>query len=262
MAAVAPLSGGRTPVLALNFLADSVSAAPDFYQFALLPEDEARSVARRLVADGKLKGVAIIAERRMGQPRARGVRRGIDAARRHDARRRPLRDRARRFFRHHQADPAGARRQGRARRRTARTRISCSSPATAGAARLIVPQLKFNYAGDDPRLCHVGQLRARSERQRRPRRHVLPDMPWMVSADPVTDADPRQRARGVARAHRPARPPVRLRLRRLSPGAGAARRSTLGQTNEISGVTGKLFLDSRIESAASSIGRRCETAYR
>ena len=30
VAAIAPLSGGRTPVLALNFLADSVSAAPQF----------------------------------------------------------------------------------------------------------------------------------------------------------------------------------------------------------------------------------------
>ena len=53
-------------VLALNFLGDSANAAPNFYQFALLPEDEARSVARRLVADGKLNGVAIIADGELG----------------------------------------------------------------------------------------------------------------------------------------------------------------------------------------------------
>jgi hypothetical protein len=37
VAAIVPLSAGRTPVLALNFLTDSVTASHDFYQFALLP---------------------------------------------------------------------------------------------------------------------------------------------------------------------------------------------------------------------------------
>ena len=37
----------RRPQLALNFLGDSVNAGTEFYQFALLPEDEARGVARR-----------------------------------------------------------------------------------------------------------------------------------------------------------------------------------------------------------------------
>ncbi|HWW29099.1 MAG TPA: penicillin-binding protein activator, partial [Steroidobacteraceae bacterium] len=60
VAAVAPLSSGRTPVLALNFLGDTVSVPKNFYQFALLPEDEARMVARRVVADGRLAGVTIV----------------------------------------------------------------------------------------------------------------------------------------------------------------------------------------------------------
>ncbi len=51
VAAVAPVSGGRTPVLALNFLSDTVAPPRNFYQFALLPEDEARMVARRAFAD-------------------------------------------------------------------------------------------------------------------------------------------------------------------------------------------------------------------
>src|ERR1019366_8902145 len=66
VAAIAPLSAGRTPVLALNFLAYSVNSSGNFYQFALLPEDEARSVARRLVADGKLKGVAMLPDGEWG----------------------------------------------------------------------------------------------------------------------------------------------------------------------------------------------------
>src|SRR6202790_2957002 len=60
VAAVAPLSDGRTPVLALNFLGESVSPPHNFYQFSLLPEDEARMVARRVVADGRPNGVAIV----------------------------------------------------------------------------------------------------------------------------------------------------------------------------------------------------------
>src|SRR3984957_18931116 len=60
VAAVVPLSAGRPPVLALNFLGDSVSTPRNFYQFALSPEDEARGVARRAAADGRLNGVAIV----------------------------------------------------------------------------------------------------------------------------------------------------------------------------------------------------------
>jgi len=37
VAAVVPLSDGRTPVLALNFLGESVSPPHNFYQFSLLP---------------------------------------------------------------------------------------------------------------------------------------------------------------------------------------------------------------------------------
>src|SRR6202000_572748 len=55
-AAEAPLAG-RIPVLALNFLGDSVSPPKYFYQFALLPQDEARRCARRVAADGRLNGV-------------------------------------------------------------------------------------------------------------------------------------------------------------------------------------------------------------
>ena len=59
VAAVVPLSG-RVPVLALNFLGEAMITPGNFYQFALSPEDEARSVARRAAADGRLNGVAIL----------------------------------------------------------------------------------------------------------------------------------------------------------------------------------------------------------
>ena len=38
-----------------------------FYQFALSPEDEAREVARRVIADGRPRGVALVPEGEWGQ---------------------------------------------------------------------------------------------------------------------------------------------------------------------------------------------------
>jgi outer membrane PBP1 activator LpoA protein len=48
------------PVLTLNFLPDNVLAPPDFFQFALAPEDEAASAARRAIADGNTLALALV----------------------------------------------------------------------------------------------------------------------------------------------------------------------------------------------------------
>lgn len=48
------------PVLTLNYLPDEILAPPGLYQFALAPEDEARSAAVRAIADGHTRGVALI----------------------------------------------------------------------------------------------------------------------------------------------------------------------------------------------------------
>jgi outer membrane PBP1 activator LpoA protein len=47
------------PILSLNYLPDSVTAPPGFYQFALAPEDEAASAATRALADGAVNAVAL-----------------------------------------------------------------------------------------------------------------------------------------------------------------------------------------------------------
>lgn len=57
--AAADFGAPLAPTLALNFLANERSAPTGFYQFALSPEDEARSVARRLLASGQKRGVAL-----------------------------------------------------------------------------------------------------------------------------------------------------------------------------------------------------------
>jgi len=65
-AAFATATPGAPPMLVLNFLPSAASAAVPaeapaaLYQFGLSPEDESRSVARRAIADGRLRAVALI----------------------------------------------------------------------------------------------------------------------------------------------------------------------------------------------------------
>lgn len=59
-AAVKAVADEHVPTLVLNFLADGEATPPRFYQFALAPEDEARQVAERLLAEGRRTGVALM----------------------------------------------------------------------------------------------------------------------------------------------------------------------------------------------------------
>jgi hypothetical protein len=67
VADVAAMADGRVTTVALNFLAEGGAAPPRFYQFALSPEDEARLVARRALADGRAAGVALGPANEWGQ---------------------------------------------------------------------------------------------------------------------------------------------------------------------------------------------------
>jgi len=58
--AAAAIGGARPPILALNFLPPGTPVPNAFYQYALSPEDEARQVARRVLADGRHAGVALV----------------------------------------------------------------------------------------------------------------------------------------------------------------------------------------------------------
>lgn len=65
--AAADYSGARPPLLALNFLAADRQPPEAFVQFALSPEDEARSVARRALADGQRRAIALVPSSDWGQ---------------------------------------------------------------------------------------------------------------------------------------------------------------------------------------------------
>ncbi len=55
------------PVLALNYVPENVLAPPGFYQFALAPEDEARSAATRTINDDLKRGVALVPDNDWGR---------------------------------------------------------------------------------------------------------------------------------------------------------------------------------------------------
>jgi len=55
------------PVLTLNYLPDDTLAPPGLYQFALAPEDEARSAALRAIADGHRRAVALVPNNEWGR---------------------------------------------------------------------------------------------------------------------------------------------------------------------------------------------------
>jgi hypothetical protein len=241
VAAIAPLSAGRTPVLALNFLADSVTSSPNFYQFALLPEDEARIVARRLVADGKLKGAAILPDgewgARVGAAFADELTHlggtVVDSGR-YEPGRSDFSDVIKQTLQIHgiKGEPA-----------THRSDTDFVFVAgTPGPLRLMVSQLKFHYAGDIPVYSTSDSFEPDPGANGDLDGLSFPDMPWMVSADPVT-----ARIRDAVRSAWPARTARRDRLYafgfdayRLVP---ALRSKSLSGSNEMTGVTGKLRLD-------------------
>lgn len=65
--AIADSGGVSLPTLALNYLPENALPPGLLYQFALDPEDEARQVARRALADGRTHGVALLPDNEWGQ---------------------------------------------------------------------------------------------------------------------------------------------------------------------------------------------------
>jgi outer membrane PBP1 activator LpoA protein len=241
VAAIAPLSAGKTPVLALNFLSDAVTASKDFYQFALLPEDEARIVARRLAADGKLTGVAIVPDGEYGTRVSAAFADELSKlggtvldTGHYVAGRPDFTDVIRQTL-----AIRGAKGEPATHRSDAEFVFVVGTPA---AARLIVSQLKFHYAGDVPVYSIPDSFEPDPSANNDLDGLTFPDMPWMVSGDAVT-AQIRDSVRGAW----PARTARRDRLYafgfdayRLVP---ALRSKALSQSAEIAGVTGKLRLD-------------------
>src|SRR5690606_25732704 len=53
--------------LALNQISDNIPSPSMMFQFSLDPEEEARQVARRVVADGRMRGLVLLPNNEWGQ---------------------------------------------------------------------------------------------------------------------------------------------------------------------------------------------------
>jgi hypothetical protein len=202
VAAVADTGAQPVPVLALNFLPPDRLAPNGLYQFALSPEEEARIVARRLLADGHHRGIALIP-------------RGDWGTRVSDAFTHELTAGGGSLIAVATYDPAGhdygyelqsilrvddsAARHQRLQsvlggklnfepRRRADIEFVFIAAAAATTARLIDPQLKFFYAGDIPSYSLSNAYEPDSTASNQDIDGLMyPDMPWMVSGDGSID---------------------------------------------------------------------------
>jgi hypothetical protein len=196
--AAADLVGARPPLLSLNFLPPEKPAPERFYQFALSPEEDARSVARHLIENGRRRGVvltpggdwgdrvgaAFADELRaagglvIGQadfnPGANDFGNSITQVMRiADSR-----------ARHKRIEGiVGQKLEFEPRRRPDIQFIF--APSQAATARLLRPQLKFYLAGDIPTYTladayEPGPANAEADGL------VFPDMPWMLGTGALT----------------------------------------------------------------------------
>jgi outer membrane PBP1 activator LpoA protein len=243
VAEVAPLANGRTPLLALNFLGDAAPVGRNFYQFALSPEDEARGVARRVVADGHLRGIAILPDGELGSREGAAFadelsRLGgsvVETAH-YEAGRADFSDIIRSSLQVH-----GAKGEPAIHRSDVSFVFLAGGPS---AARLIVAQLKFHYAGDIPAYSTSDSFEPAPTANSDIDGLMFADMPWMVSPDPGI-----QQLRDAVHAAWPSRATRRDRLYAF--GFDAFRLAPLlsgrsaGAPAEVDGMTGRLRLDAR-----------------
>jgi hypothetical protein len=247
VAAEAPLAG-RVPVLALNFLGDAVIPPKYFYQFALLPEDEARMAARRVVADGRMNGVAIYPSGEWGTRVAAAFADELKIlggsvldSGRYDAAQVDFSDVIKTVMQLKVTKVEKGEKPEPPTHRSDATFIFVAS-SSAGTARQILPQLKYNYSGDVPVYSTSDSFEPDPSANSDIDGMFFPDMPWMISNDPATAP-----IRDSVRAAWPARTARRDRLYafgfdayRLVPGL---RSSSPAASSEIAGVSGKLHLD-------------------
>ncbi len=253
--AAAEYPGARAPLLALNFLPGDHVAPPDFYQFALSPEEEARLAARRILDDHHRRGVAIVPAGDWGARVLAAFKQeltagggdliattSIDAARTdysaaitevlH------ITDSSARYKRLESV--LGTKLQFEPRRRADIEFIF--APAQAATERLLRPQLRFHYAGDIPTYATSDAFEPDMRANEDLEGLMFPDMPWILGGD-FPDA-----VRAAAHDAWPNGGPYRgrlfafgfdaFRLAQALPHHGVA------SSVSVEGLTGRLSLDS------------------
>jgi uncharacterized protein len=114
--------------------------------------------------------------------------------------------------------------------------------SSAGTARLILPQLKYNYSGDVPVYATSDSFQPDPAANSDVEGMYFPDMPWMISSDPATAPirDGVRSAWPALTARRDRYYAFGFDAYRLVPGL---RSGNPAAASEIAGVTGKLHLD-------------------
>jgi outer membrane PBP1 activator LpoA protein len=251
--AAADLGPSRTPLLALNYLPSDRAPPTGFYQFALSPEEEARQVARRVLAEGRRRGIAIVPQGDWGTrvlaaftqeletgggvvlsnvaldttqtdyaPELTQVLRISDSR----ARQRRL------------ESILGTKLQMEPRRRADIDFIFAPSPAPM--ARLLRPQLRFHFAGDIPTYATSDAFEPDPSANEDMEGLQFPDMPWMLGGEPGDSV------RAAAREAWPSGGPRRNRLFAFGYDAyrmAVALRGNPSGSTAVEGLTGRLTID-------------------
>jgi uncharacterized protein len=196
--AAADLATSRPPILALNFLPAERPAPEAFYQFALSPEDEAREVARRMIADGRKRGVVLVPQNDWGTRVLAAFEQELTAGggfvlanAAFDASRTDYSDEITQVLRisdsrsrHRRLESIlGTKLQFEPRRRGDIEFIFAASPANI--ARLLRPQLKFHYAGSIPTYATSDAFDPDPIANEDLQGLIFPDMPWMLGGEPA-----------------------------------------------------------------------------
>ena len=254
VAAAADMGDAKPPILALNFMPSDRPAPAGFYQFALSPEDEARQVARRILADQRRRGVAVVPEGEWGARVLAAFRQELEAgggvlladialdSTRTDwapeitqvLRISESNSRAKRL-----ESVLGTKLQFEPRRRADLDFIF--APAPAATARLVRPQLRFHYAGDVPTYSTSDAFAPDPAANEDMEGLIFPDMPWMLGSDLA------ESVRSAAREAWPSGGPPRNRLFAFGFDAFrlamAVRGAGVSGSVNIDGLTGRLTVD-------------------
>ena len=217
--AAADLAIRRPPILALNFLPPEKPAPAAFYQFALSPEDEARLVARRILADGHKAGIAFVPAGDWGTRVLAAFTQELEAGGGtllgNAAIDSGLTDYADPITqtlrisdsqaRHKRLESVlGTKLQFEPRRRGDLEFIFAAA-SSAGMERLLRPQLRFHFAGDVPTYATSDAFDPDPRANEDLEALMFPDMPWMLGgelADAVREAARNAWPNGAARRGR------------------------------------------------------------
>jgi uncharacterized protein len=251
-------TSGETSVLtlALNQAADEANPPPLMYQFALDPEEEARQVAQRVVADGRMRGLLLLPNNEWGQrvfkafdTEMKTLGGTIAAMRFYDP---TERDYSQPITKLLLVDESRAR--ANALSATIGTRLEFE-PRRRGDAQFVFvgaqpvqgrslrPALRFHLAEDLPVYATSDIFEPDAEANSDLEGVIFPDMPWVISPDAVST-----QLRTALSRHWPARARGRGRLYafgfdayRLVPLLKAGK---FGNAHAVPGMTGLLSVDS------------------